>query len=51
MEYFASDPRVLQDISQHYQTGEKLGLDTLEKYVASKIVAWLGSKNGGNYLC
>ena len=38
MEYFASDPRVLQDISHHYQTGEKLDLDTLERFVASRKV-------------
>merc|ERR1719468_592076 len=38
MEYFASDPRVLQDISHHFQTGEKLPMDTLEKHVASRKV-------------
>ena len=38
MEYFASDPRILQDISHHYQTGEKLSLDALEQYVASRKV-------------
>ena len=36
MEYFSSDPRVLQDISCHFRTGEKLPLDVLEKYSASR---------------
>ena len=38
MEYFSSDPRVLQDISLHYQTGLKLDLETLEKFAASKKI-------------
>ena len=36
MEYFSSDPRVLQDISCHFRTGEKLPLGVLEKYSASR---------------
>lgn len=38
MEYFSSDPRVLHDISKHYQTGTKLDLETLEKFAASKKI-------------
>ncbi len=38
MEYFASDPRVLHEMSHHYQSGEKLPTNTLEKYVASRRV-------------
>lgn len=38
MEYFAADSRVLHDISHHYQTGEKLPMETLEKYIASRKV-------------
>lgn len=38
MEYFASDVRVLEDMSQHYQTGEKLPRSILEKYVTSRKV-------------
>ena len=38
MEYFSSDPRVLHDISKHYQTGDKLDLETLEKFAASKKI-------------
>ena len=38
MEYFASDPRVLQSIGRHYKTGEKLPLNTLEKYCATRKI-------------
>lgn len=38
MEYFASDPRVLHDVSHHYKTAEKLPVDVLEKFVASRRV-------------
>ena len=38
MEYFASDPRVLQSIGRHYKTGEKLPLDTLERYCAARKI-------------
>ena len=38
MEYFASDPRVLQSIGRHYKTGEKLPLDTLERYSAARKI-------------
>jgi len=38
MEYFASDPRVLQSIGRHYKTGEKLSISTLEKYCAARKI-------------
>ena len=38
MEYFSTDPRVLHDVSYHYKTGEKLPLDVLEKFTASRKV-------------
>ena len=38
MEYFASDPRVLHSIGRHYKTGEKLPLDTLERYSAARKI-------------
>jgi intermediate peptidase len=38
MEYFASDPRVLHHVSNHYQSGEKLPMAVLEKFVASRKV-------------
>ena len=38
MEYFASDPRVLQSIGRHYKTGEKLPMNTLERYCAARKI-------------
>jgi len=36
MEYFASDPAVLAQISQHYKTGEQLPLSLTRKFCAAK---------------
>ena len=33
-----ADPRVLRDVSCHFRTGEKLKIDVLEKYVASRKI-------------
>merc|ERR1719150_2996045 len=38
MEYFSTDPRVLHDVSCHFRTGEKLPIDVLEKYAASRKI-------------
>ena len=38
MEYFASDPRVLQSIGRHYKSGEQLPLELLERYCASRKI-------------
>ncbi len=38
MEYFATDPRILHDVSCHYKTGEKLPINVLEKFSASRKV-------------
>ena len=38
MEYFASDPRVLHEISHHYQSGEKIPEKVLQKFVTARKV-------------
>jgi len=38
MEYFASDPRVLDRINMHYKTGEKLPQSTIEKLCNTKKI-------------
>ena len=38
MEYFASDPRVLHEMSNHFQSGQKLPMEVLHKFVTARKV-------------